>query len=142
MKEYANMFLSSKKSAELEELTDGHPQRVSSYFRLFLKIMADRVIGSSIIREDIPLMAEASKLHDIGKSFIPQHLLEYPGKLTNHSFDIVKMHTVLGAQFLSNIENISHRNASNRFLTFAAMFALGHHEKWDGSGYPNGLQSV
>ena len=106
MKEYANMFLSSKKSAELEELTDGHPQRVSSYFRLFLQIMADRVIGSSIIREDIPLMAEASKLHDIGKSFIPQHLLEYPGKLTNHAFDIVKMHTVLGAQFLSNFDKL------------------------------------
>ena len=73
----------------------------------------------------------AAKLHDIGKLGIPDAILLKPGRLTEAEFDVMKRHTVIGADILSG--------AHSTLLQTAQVIALGHHEKWDGSGYPNGL---
>jgi len=73
----------------------------------------------------------ASAMHDIGKIGIPDAILLKPGPYTREEFEIMKNHTVIGNKILSGS---SHAN-----IQMAATIALNHHEKWDGSGYPNGL---
>lgn len=74
----------------------------------------------------------AVPMHDIGKIGIPDHILLKPGKLTAEEFGTMKQHTTIGARILEN----SHAE----FIRMAETIALTHHEKWDGSGYPNGLK--
>ena len=70
-------------------------------------------------------------MHDVGKLGIPDTILLKPGKLDPEEFEIMKQHTVIGAQLLAN----SH----SPVLQMGEIIALTHHEKWDGSGYPNCL---
>ena len=75
-------------------------------------------------------------LHDIGKVGIPDGILLKEGKLSKEEFDIMKTHTIMGAQVLRTA--ISQLGESP-FLSFGIQLVLHHHEKWDGSGYPGGL---
>jgi putative two-component system response regulator len=77
------------------------------------------------------LMGLAAKLHDLGKLGIPDAVLLKPGKLTTEEFELMKKHTIIGAQILSG--------AKSRLLQMAEIIALNHHEKWNGAGYPSGL---
>ena len=72
-------------------------------------------------------LAQSAPLHDVGKVGIPDHILLKPGKLTQDEWTIMKTHTVLGSNAIAQAEAI------------AKMIARSHHEKWDGSGYPDGL---
>jgi putative two-component system response regulator len=74
----------------------------------------------------------AAPLHDIGKVAIPDSILRKPAKLTTEEFDEMKKHTIYGAKMLANAES--------RLLRIAAKVAIGHHEWWDGTGYPYGLK--
>jgi putative two-component system response regulator len=74
----------------------------------------------------------ASPLHDIGKLGIPDAILLKPGALTKEEWEIMKLHTIIGAQILSG--------SKIRYLKAAEKIALYHHEKWDGTGYPEGLK--
>ena len=78
-----------------------------------------------------------SPLHDIGKVGIPDHVLLKPGKLTLDEFEIMKLHTVIGAQTLDAALN-AQPNAA--YLRFARDIAWSHHEKYNGLGYPRGLK--
>ena len=73
----------------------------------------------------------AAPMHDIGKIGIPDHILKKPGKLTDAEFEFMKLHPEIGARILSN--------SNSQLVQMAHDIALGHHEKWDGSGYPAGL---
>jgi len=73
---------------------------------------------------------EASMLHDVGKVAIPKSVIRKPGKLTEDEFQIVKGHAKIGAKILSH----------HRWFAVACQIAQHHHEKWDGSGYPDGLK--
>jgi putative two-component system response regulator len=77
----------------------------------------------------------AAPLHDVGKIGIPDSILLKPGKLTESEFEIMKTHTIIGAKILSGSDKFTVLNA-------AKIIALQHHEKWDGSGYPNGLSGT
>lgn len=77
------------------------------------------------------LLTRASRLHDVGKVAVPKRILFKPGKLTASEFAIVKGHTTVGASLLSG--------GRSELLTLAESVALSHHERWDGSGYPNAL---
>ncbi|OOZ75870.1 two-component system response regulator [Solemya velum gill symbiont] len=79
------------------------------------------------------LILNAAPMHDIGKVGIPDSVLLKPGKLTSEEWDIMKTHTTIGHQILSG-EN------SSDLMDMAKIIALCHHEKWDGSGYPNWLK--
>jgi len=81
---------------------------------------------------DCELVLNASPLHDIGKIGIPDSILLKPGKLTAEEFDFMKTHTTIGAKLLSG--------SSSKMMQMAEMIALTHQEKWDGSGYPQGLK--
>jgi putative two-component system response regulator len=78
--------------------------------------------------ERCELLFHASPMHDIGKIGIPDAILLKPGKLTPEEFEIIKTHTVIGAKILEGDDS--------DILSMARDIVLGHHEKWDGSGYP------
>ncbi|MBD1558344.1 HD domain-containing protein [Vibrio sp. S9_S30] len=84
----------------------------------------------------IDLLYKSAPLHDVGKVGIPDAVLLKPGKLTDEEFDIMKGHPQIGADALSIAEK---RMGSSSFLKLAREISLSHHEKWDGSGYPNAL---
>lgn len=79
----------------------------------------------------VDLILRASRLHDIGKTAIPDGLLLKPTKLSPEEFDVIKTHTTVGAQLLSGGQSV--------FMQMAEVIALSHHEHWNGSGYPQGL---
>jgi putative two-component system response regulator len=80
---------------------------------------------------DCELMLHASPMHDVGKIGIPDAILLKQGKLNNDEFEIMKRHATIGAGILDD--------ADSDLLRLAHVIALSHHEKWDGTGYPNGL---
>ena len=82
--------------------------------------------------DDCELLLNASPMHDIGKIGIPDHILLKPGKFEPHEWEIMKTHTTIGAEILSGDDS--------ELLSMARVIALTHHEKWDGSGYPRGLE--
>lgn len=77
-------------------------------------------------------MFYAAPMHDIGKVGISDTILLKPGRLTREEFEIMKTHTTIGGRIL--------READSPFLQSAERFALYHHERWDGKGYPHGLK--
>jgi putative two-component system response regulator len=79
----------------------------------------------------VNLIRRAAPLHDVGKIGIPDHILLKPGRLSPEEFDLIRMHTSIGARILSG----------SRFplLQLAEQIALMHHERWDGDGYTAGL---
>ena len=86
--------------------------------------------------EKIEQIALASIMHDVGKIAIPDAILEKPGKLTAEEFDIMKTHTIHGAQLLDKIPQMK-EHASYQY---AYDIARHHHERWDGKGYPDALK--
>jgi putative two-component system response regulator len=87
--------------------------------------------GAGMNEGECELLLNASPMHDVGKIGIPDHILLKPGKLEPHEWEIMKTHSTIGAEILSG--------DSSELLSMAHVIALRHHEKWDGSGYPNGL---
>ena len=79
----------------------------------------------------VSLVRQAAPLHDLGKIAIPDTVLLKPGPLTNEEFEVVKTHAVLGARVLAG--------GDSDLLATAERVARSHHERWDGSGYPDGL---
>jgi putative two-component system response regulator len=82
-------------------------------------------------REQVELLREAAALHDVGKLAIPDSVLLKPGSLSEEEFEVTKTHAAIGQRLLSG--------SSSAVLQMAAVIAGGHHERWDGSGYPAGL---
>lgn len=79
----------------------------------------------------------SSPLHDFGKIGVPDKVLLKPGRLTAYEYDVMKQHTVIGAEILEQTARLS---KVDTFLGMAAQIARSHHERWDGSGYPEGLR--
>ena len=90
----------------------------------------------SISAEQQDLIPLASALHDIGKIGIDDKILNKPGKLTPEEFEVIKTHSMLGAQILYDLDNFSEQP----LLQTAYEIARWHHERWDGRGYPDGLK--
>ncbi|MBR2848548.1 MAG: HD domain-containing protein [Clostridia bacterium] len=91
----------------------------------------------SMPEEDIAAIAMASALHDIGKLQIPKSILDYPGTLSPVEYDIIKKHSVFGEQI---IREANHGDISQKAIEYAARIARYHHERIDGTGYPEGLR--
>jgi putative two-component system response regulator len=108
----------------------------------FVKILVDDLLvmvhpGYELTPPEGDDVVEASKLHDLGKIAIPDAVLLKPGRLTPEEFDIIKMHPVYGEDMLHEAVQ---RMGEDSLLITAKDIAYGHHEKWDGSGYPTGVK--
>ena len=136
--------------------TGNHLHRTQAYIEALMLHLQDHprfqhLLGSPHQRQQI---AKAAPLHDIGKVGIPDAILLKPGKLTPDEFEIMKTHARIGADAIDEAirsvlqmgrQQLAHpasapRNSALEFLETARQIAAGHHEKWDGSGYPEGLQ--
>ncbi len=120
--------------------TGAHLERIREYTRLLTRALSLRsglqhLITPSFL-EDITL---SSVLHDIGKVGIPDKILLKPGKLSSEEFEIMKRHCIYGRDVLAE----ARRDAGNvSFLAMGQQITHFHHEKWDGSGYPEGLSAT
>lgn len=118
--------------------TVAHIQRT----RLYVKILAGYLRTKPPYQKDLPdeqcldLLYRSAPLYDIGKVGIPDSILLKQGKLTDEEFEIMKKHPVIGGD---SLRWAAEKLGKNSFLQLAREIAYGHHEKWDGSGYPSGL---
>ena len=112
------------RASEFRDLeTGGHIKRMSHYAQLLAKLYG-------LDEKECELVLYAAPLHDIGKVGIPDKILLKPGKFEGNEFQIMKLHAELGAKMLEGAEQFPVLKAGH-------IIALEHHEKWDGSGYPN-----
>jgi response regulator RpfG family c-di-GMP phosphodiesterase len=119
--------------------TGNHLKRTQTYIRaLAIKLRDHPKFKHFLTDENIEALYKLAPLHDIGKVGIPDHILLKPGKLTAEEFEIMKKHPALGGEVLEAAEN--NLPSPSRFLHIGHEIATGHHEKWDGSGYPLGLK--
>jgi HD-GYP domain-containing protein (c-di-GMP phosphodiesterase class II) len=131
------LILRMAKMAELHDPkeTGVHVQRVSAFCaELYQRWAENRGLPRLEIRRFRDIISHASMLHDAGKVGIPDSILKKPGRLTPEEFDVMKQHTLYGAQLFSNISSES--SALDR-VTHEII--LHHHERWNGTGYPHGL---
>lgn len=126
--EYKNITLESIQAIARtidakDEYTNGHSTRVGYYSKLIAQNL-----GMS--QDEVDNIYYIALLHDIGKIAIPDKILNKPGRLTDEEFAVMKSHTVRGAKILKGISTIPH----------IVEGAKSHHEKYDGTGYPEGLK--
>lgn len=107
-----------------DEYSRGHSNRVSEYAALIAEKMG-------LPSEEISKIKYAATIHDIGKIGVPDTILNKPSTLTEDEYEIIKSHSIIGADILQNIEVISH----------TADIVRHHHERYDGKGYPVGLKA-
>ena len=106
-----------------DQTTGEHLQRVRVYAMALAKELR-------LTPDETEALRAASVLHDIGKLAVPEHIISKPGKLTPEEFEKMKIHPIVGAEILEQVE----------FPYPVVPIVRAHHEKWDGSGYPNGLK--
>ncbi|MCL2839888.1 MAG: response regulator [Defluviitaleaceae bacterium] len=121
-----------------DESTGDHLGRTSKLVKMILTHMLEKKLYyDQIVGWDFDLIAECSLLHDVGKISTPDRILKKPGKLTPEEWEIMKDHAAAGGRI---IEKIIARSGENVFLRNSRLFAIAHHERWNGKGYPNGLK--
>ena len=120
-----------------DNATGGHVARTQHGLKTLMDELKDLGLYQEQMQKwDIDLMLLSSQLHDVGKIAIADNILKKPAPLSEEEFAEMKKHAELGVQI---IERIGGETSDSNFLTYAKIFAGTHHEKWDGSGYPNGL---
>ena len=118
--------------------TGNHIRRTQFYVRALALKLRDHPRFQGFLTEDmIDLLFKTAPLHDIGKVGIPDRILLKPGRFTPEEFEIMKTHTTLGRNAIEHAE--AALSVPVEFLTVAKQIAYGHQEKWDGSGYPEGV---
>ena len=118
--------------------TGHHIRRTQSYVRVLAEALSqDAAYAGDLQPDTIDLLHKSAALHDIGKVAIPDHILLKPGRLTPEEFAVMKTHTTLGRDAIATAE--ARVGVNVEFLAYAKEIAYSHQEKWDGSGYPEGL---
>lgn len=137
---YSSVLALAKLSEARDEDTGEHLIRMANYVELIAnELKKEDKYENILTREYVDNLVKFSPMHDIGKVGIPDHILLKPAKLTFDEFEVMKTHTVYGANVLKEAEkNINRRGRS--LFTMGIEIALNHHEKFDGSGYPNGVR--
>jgi putative two-component system response regulator len=107
-----------------DEQTAAHIERVSHYCALVAR-------GLEMPEQEVNTIFRASPMHDVGKIGIPDVILRKPGKLTREERAVMEQHTLIGGRILGG--------SASELLQAGEVIALSHHERWDGTGYPNRL---
>lgn len=132
------IFSLAKLAESRDPETGEHLERIREYCKVIAAHLAGREEFQSVVDGDyVQSIYLTSPLHDIGKVGVPDAVLLKPGRLTPDEFEVMKTHTNIGAATLSAA--IEH-NPDAEFLIMARDIALTHHERYDGTGYPNGLR--
>jgi HD superfamily phosphodiesterase len=109
--------------------TAAHVQRVSGIAaEIYQQWARDNNVDPFTVKQYSDLLRTAAMLHDVGKIGIPDEILKKPGKLTNDEFELIKLHTIYGANLFEN--------TTSELDLMCKEIALNHHERWDGTGYP------
>ena len=124
-REQETLFRLAKAGEYRDQDTGEHILRMAHYSRLIAESLG-------LSKDRCDLIEAAAPMHDIGKIGMPDNILLKPGKLSLDEFDIMKAHPLVGYQIL--------QNSPSKYLSLGADIALGHHEKYDGSGYPYGIK--
>ena len=115
------------------EESGGHVRRIRD---ITGHLLTYTEMGAGLGSAEIQEIALAAILHDVGKIAVPDAILNKPGRLTAEEFEVMKTHTVRGAELLSRIPQLHEHG----FYRYALDIARHHHERWDGRGYPDGLR--
>ena len=115
----------------LGEVIEVRSKETGNHVKRVAKI--SRLLGEKIGLSDheLEILEAASPMHDVGKIGVPENILQKPGKLTDAEFDVIKTHTNIGKDILGS--------SDRELLSIACIIAHQHHERWDGTGYPAGL---
>lgn len=129
--------------ARLAEIRDpetgNHILRTQGYVELLARhLQSHPRFAATLSERYISLLGRSAPLHDIGKVGIPDAILQKPGKLDPDEWEVMKTHARLGAEAIEQADAESEKQPE--FLTLAREIARWHHERWDGGGYPDGLQ--
>ena len=124
--------------AELrDENNKKHIQRVQNFCRaLATELQKDAAYEKILTDEYIANLYHAAAFHDVGKIGVPEHILLKKGRLEPEEFEIMKLHVDIGKRSLRELLN---KYRDNKFIRISFELTAFHHEKWDGSGYPDGL---
>ena len=118
--------------------TGNHIRRIQLYVKALAERLRNHPRFEAVLNERmIELLYKSAPLHDIGKIGIPDSILLKPGKLTVEEFEVMKTHTTLGRKAIEDAERRLGMRVA--FLSVSKEIAYSHQEKWDGSGYPQGL---
>lgn len=128
--------------ADMVEARDGitgqHIKNTSAYVKIIANALKDACEFDDVMNDEFILnVIDAAPLHDIGKIAIPDAILTKPGRLDYDEFEIIKTHPQVGAKI---IEDTLSEVEGNEYLKVARDMAHYHHERWDGTGYPDGLK--
>ncbi len=114
------------------EVVENHFEETSGHVKRISEMMYNFALLLNFSHSEAEILKMASMMHDIGKIAIPDSILKKPGKLTEEEFEIIKTHPSIGYKIFEK--------SDLDMLKISANLALNHHEKYDGSGYPNGLK--
>ena len=121
-----------------DEITGGHIIRTQRYIKALMDAMKEKgLYKSEVSALDEDLVISSSQLHDVGKIAVKDSILSKPGKLTAEEFNDIKKHTTFGEKVILRLKE---KTTDSDFIEYARIFAVSHHERWDGSGYPYGLK--
>lgn len=133
------LILALAKLAEYRSDETGyHLERVQHYTRLLASDLMGHHPELGLTAQTVEDLARVSPLHDIGKVAIPDSILHKPAKLTEAEYTIMKTHAEIGGKLLKDV----YRKDGSLFLKIAYELTMYHHERFDGSGYPHGLQGT
>jgi putative two-component system response regulator len=121
-----------------DEVTGQHVKRTQEYVRTLARWLAVQRPELQLGEDEIDHMAKSAPLHDIGKVAIPDAVLLKPGRLDAEEMALMRTHAMQGYEMLRRAA-VRMGPGGNRFLAYSMQIARSHHERWDGTGYPDGL---
>ncbi|MCL2128694.1 MAG: response regulator [Treponema sp.] len=123
-----------------DEMSSGHIERIHKYMQVMVDAMQKQGLYSEDMEKwDVETLINAAQMHDVGKICVSEVVLNKPGKVSAEEFEKIKKHPAYGLMIIDRIREIT---GEHSFLDYAGVFADSHHERWDGTGYPESRKGL